>query len=90
MATHYETTKNGVYVQIYSYLSNNSSKSNKLGTPLIPRQTSFVVGYANYLISYFMNINENLRNERIIFEKIRSIRIQLSMADLLCVLVYQA
>ena len=36
-----------------------------------------------------MNINENLKNERKIVEKLRDIPIKLPISHLLCVLVYQ-
>ena len=41
-----------------------------------------VVLYENDPICIFMNINENLKNERKILEKIRNVRIEVSMSHL--------
>ena len=48
---------------------------------------SFFKGYANQLISIYMNIN--FRNERKIVEKLRGVSSNLPISHLPCVLVYQ-
>ena len=53
------------------------------------RTVYLVDRYANYLISIFMNINENLRNERKILKESRGVTTKLQVSHLLCVLVYQ-
>ena len=45
---------------------------------------------ANDIISIFMNINGNYRNERKFVEKLRCVITKLPISHLLCVPVYQA
>ena len=92
MATHYASLKNGVYLQKYSYLSSNSSYNTKFGTKLILRHIYnfyLIVGYANYLIFIFIDVNENIRNKRKIVNKLRGVPTKLPLSQLLIVLVYQ-
>ena len=63
-----------VYLPKYIHLSSNSSKNTKLGTKLILRQRFYLmVEYANYVIVMFININENIRNEKKNHRKIRGV-----------------
>ena len=48
-----------------------------------------MIGYANYLIFMFMNINENIRNKMKMVEKLNVVPIKLQIAQLLNALVYQ-
>ena len=63
MATPHMIFKNGVSLQIQSYIGFYLSQSTKIGFKLKLRHMSFfpVVRYVNLFICIFMNINENLK-----------------------------
>ena len=72
MATNYATLKNGVYVQ-KSHLSAATHHRVLNLVPNLPLDIPvlFRDEYANDLISIFMNINENFRDERKNLRKIK-------------------